>query len=104
MHSGWTGIKAWVTFLINSFKIQTIKSTLTVALPDAIQSECSKCSEKQREGADKVTHFLIDNKPEEWQKLADKYDKDDDYKTKYLMEKEKSKPNGDTDTSDSKED
>lgn len=87
-----------------SFTIWTIKSTLTVALPDAIQSECSKCSEKQRAGADQVTHFLIDNKPEEWQKLADKYDKDDEYKTKYMMEKEKSKENVDTDMSkDSKE-
>ncbi|KAJ6642815.1 putative odorant-binding protein A10 [Pseudolycoriella hygida] len=62
---------------------------LKVALPDAIQSECSKCSEKQKSGAETVTHFLIDNKPDEWQKLADKYDQDGDYKAKYLKEKEK---------------
>lgn len=73
----------------------------TVALPDAIQSECSKCTEKQKAGAEKVTHFLIDHKPDEWQKLADKYDKDGDYKTKYLMEKEKT--NSDADSEERKE-
>lgn len=78
---------------------------MTAALPDAIQSECSKCSEKQRSGADKVTHFLIDNKPDEWQKLADKYDKHGDYKTKYLSEKEKQKTTTENDLSeDSEED
>lgn len=73
---------------------------LKVALPDAIQSECSKCSEKQKSGADQVTHFLIDNKPDEWQKLADKYDKNGEYKEKYLKEK---KSTEETDTKDSKE-
>lgn len=37
-------------------------------------------------GAEKVTHYLIDNKPDEWEKLADMYDKDGEYKKKYLME------------------
>lgn len=70
--------------------ILTVKLWLTDALPDAIQSECSKCSEKQKIGADKVTHYLIDNKPDEWEKLAEKYDKNDEYKKNYLLEKEKS--------------
>lgn len=88
---------------VSFFTDLTVELSRTAALPDAIQSECSKCSEKQKEGADKVTHYLIDNKPEEWQKLADKYDKADDYRTKYMMEKEKSKT--DTDMSkDSEED
>lgn len=106
MHSWWTGIKKWVKLSIGFFTVSTTNlSILTAALPDAIQSECSKCSEKQKDGADKVTHYLIDNKPDEWQKLADKYDKDDDYKTKYLLEKEKSKTTTDTESSkDSEED
>ncbi|KAG4077036.1 hypothetical protein HA402_016023 [Bradysia odoriphaga] len=74
------------------------------ALPDAIQSKCSKCTEKQKAGAEKVTHYLIDNKPDEWQKLADKFDKDDDYKTKYLMEKEKDKSKSSEESKDSEED
>lgn len=78
---------------------------MTDALPDAIQSECSKCTEKQRSGAEKVTHYLIDNKPDEWQKLADMYDKDGDYKTQYLKEKEKANAEkANKENSDSEED
>lgn len=58
-------------------------------MPDAIQSGCSMCSEKQKLGAEKVTHYLIDNKPDEWDRLANVYDKDGEYKTKYLAEREK---------------
>jgi hypothetical protein len=27
-------------------------------LPDAINTDCSKCSEKQKEGADKIMHYM----------------------------------------------
>lgn len=77
----------WSYKVISS--LLSIQLWTTDALPDAIQSDCSKCTEKQKIGADKVTHYLIDNKPDEWEKLADKFDKDDEYKTKYLLEKEK---------------
>lgn len=56
-------------------------------LPDAIQSDCSMCSEKQKLGAEKVTHYLIDNKPDDWARLANLYDKDGEYKAKYLSTK-----------------
>lgn len=59
------------------------------SLPDAIETECSKCSEKQRVGAEKVTHYLIDNKPDQWERLAKVYDKDGEYRRKYLATKEK---------------
>lgn len=62
---------------------------MSESLPDAIESECSKCSEKQRIGAEKVTHFLIDNKPDQWERLAKVYDKDGEYRRKYLATKEK---------------
>lgn len=60
----------------------------TDTMPDAIQSECSKCTEKQKNGAEKVTHYLIDNKPEEWEHLAEIYDSDGEYKRKYLEERD----------------
>lgn len=60
-------------------------------LPDAIESECSECTERQRMGAEKVTHYLIDNQPQEWEKLAVTYDSNGDYKRKYLEEKENEK-------------
>lgn len=58
-------------------------------LPDALATECSKCSEKQREVTEKVIKFLVDNKPEMWKKLSKKYDPEGVYRNKY--EKEASK-------------
>lgn len=89
--------------LIVLVQVHQFKFIWVDSLPDAIQSECSKCSEKQKAGSEKVTHFLIDNKPDEWQKLADKYDKDDEYKKKYLLEKEEQKSKSANESKDSEE-
>nr|AFF18086.1 mutant chemosensory protein 4 variant [Bombyx mori] len=34
-------------------------------IPDALQSDCNKCSDKQRENADAWIEFMIDNRPED---------------------------------------
>ncbi|XP_026474167.1 ejaculatory bulb-specific protein 3-like [Ctenocephalides felis] len=52
-------------------------------LPDALQHNCSGCSEKQKAGAEKVIRFLIQNKSEEWAKLQKKYDPTGEYTQKY---------------------
>ncbi|XP_045777511.1 ejaculatory bulb-specific protein 3-like [Maniola jurtina] len=71
-------------------------------LPDAIQDDCSKCTEKQREGADKVMHYVIDHRPEDWKRLEEKYNSDGTYKLKYLTTKEPAdKPASKEDTSES---
>nr|WIW78345.1 chemosensory protein 12 [Heliconius charithonia] len=57
-------------------------------LPDAIDNDCKKCTEKQRNGADKVMHYIIDHRPEDWDKLEKKYNADGTYKLKYLASKE----------------
>lgn len=41
-------------------------------LPDAIENDCKKCTEKQRNGADEVMHYIIDNRPADWIKLEEK--------------------------------
>ncbi|XP_061396799.1 ejaculatory bulb-specific protein 3-like [Musca vetustissima] len=53
------------------------------AIPDALKTECSKCSEKQKKIIDKVIHFLIEKKPEHWKELQAKYDPDNIYYNKY---------------------
>nr|AWC68031.1 chemosensory protein 12 [Matsumurasca onukii] len=45
-------------------------------IPDAVQSECSKCSEVQKRQARRVLEFLIQKKPHYWEQLAKKYDPD----------------------------
>lgn len=69
--------------------LKFLKNFSTDSLPDATQTDCSKCSEKQKIGSEKVTHYLIDNKPELWERLAKIYDKEGVFKAKYLAEKEK---------------
>lgn len=46
-----------------------------------------------------MTHYLIDNQPDEWEQLAKLYDKDGEYKRKYLESKQiESEANGDETT------
>ncbi|RZC33498.1 chemosensory protein [Asbolus verrucosus] len=60
-------------------------------IPDAIATDCSKCSEKQKEGANFIMKYLIDHEPEYWKSLEVKYDPDGTYKRKYLESKENEK-------------
>lgn len=59
---------------------------VTDAIPDAIQSECGPCSEKQKEGAKKVIKFLHDKKPKVWDEVMNKYDPQGTYRAKYEKE------------------
>lgn len=49
-------------------------SELKRHLPDALKTKCSKCSEKQRSGTDKVIKYLRENKVAQWESLQAKYD------------------------------
>lgn len=69
--------------------IQIIQISET--LPDAITTDCAKCTPKQKEGSDKVTRFLIDNRPEDWERLEKIYDPEATYRKAYLAGKEPSK-------------
>ena len=56
-------------------------------MPDAIETDCSKCSAKQQEGSEVMMRYLIDNKPEYWNPLQEKYDPTGAYKQRYLETK-----------------
>ncbi|XP_013162724.1 PREDICTED: ejaculatory bulb-specific protein 3-like [Papilio xuthus] len=74
-------------------------------LPDAIANDCRSCTERQREGADKVMHHIIDNRPDDWDKLEQKYKSDGSYKKQYLENKiMKSKVEGEKEQSQENED
>jgi hypothetical protein len=55
-------------------------------LPDALETDCSKCSDKQKTGSTKIIHFLIDNKKEDWENLEAKYDPSGAYRMRYEAE------------------
>ncbi|XP_062552544.1 ejaculatory bulb-specific protein 3-like [Armigeres subalbatus] len=52
-------------------------------LPEALENDCAKCSEKQQTTSTKVIKYLTENKPEEWKALKAKYDPDNKYVQKY---------------------
>ncbi|XP_012287374.1 ejaculatory bulb-specific protein 3 [Orussus abietinus] len=56
---------------------------LKKSLPDALASSCSKCSERQRQGSEKVIRYLVNQRPEIWEKLAKKYDPTGEYASKF---------------------
>ncbi|EFN75073.1 Ejaculatory bulb-specific protein 3 [Harpegnathos saltator] len=66
---------------------------LKKVLSDALDTECNKCNDRQKEVAKKAIRFLIDNKPDIWKELKAKYDPEGKYVKKYekLAEEEKIK-------------
>lgn len=55
-------------------------------VPDAIQTECAKCNERQRKQAGKVLAHLLQYKPEYWNMLVKKFDPNNVYLRKYMAD------------------
>jgi len=55
-------------------------------IPDAIQTECAKCSEQQRKQAGKVLAHLFTYKPDYWKMLIQKFDPNNVYLRKYMAD------------------
>lgn len=52
-------------------------------MPDALQTNCEKCSEAQKGAIKKVLKFIIENRRELFDELVSKYDPDGIYMSKY---------------------
>ncbi|KAK9877421.1 hypothetical protein WA026_018534 [Henosepilachna vigintioctopunctata] len=81
-------LKNYVDCLLEEGRCTPDGAELRKNLPDAIENDCERCTEKQKEGSNFMMRYLIDNKPEYWNRLQAKYDPTDSYKKKYLQEKE----------------
>ncbi|KAK9888081.1 hypothetical protein WA026_000357 [Henosepilachna vigintioctopunctata] len=64
-------------------------------IPEIMETCCSKCTDKQKEGAKKMTTYLIENKPDIVKKLVDKFDPD----RKYIEKCKEQLKSGGVDTS-----
>lgn len=58
-------------------------------LPEAIENDCAKCSDKQMNGTKKVIKYLAKNKPDLFKELCDKYDPKMVYRERHRAEFEK---------------
>ncbi|KAK9512692.1 hypothetical protein O3M35_001064 [Rhynocoris fuscipes] len=52
-------------------------------LPDALQTACEKCSEKQKKGTDRILSFMLEKKPQDYLTLEKIYDSQRVYRNKY---------------------
>nr|QUP79551.1 chemosensory protein 5 [Monochamus saltuarius] len=55
-------------------------------IPDALVTDCSKCSDWQREGTRKILRHLVINKREWFDEVAGKYDSEGAYRKKHREE------------------
>lgn len=56
-------------------------------MPDALENDCSNCSEQQKMISDKLVQHLIDHRPDDWKLLEEQYDSSGTYREKYLESK-----------------
>lgn len=81
--------KNYFNCLMDAGKCTPDGSELKRLLPDALKTDCAKCSERQRNGTDRVITYLIEKKPAQWKQLQEKYDPENIYVNKYRTEAEK---------------
>nr|AWT23272.1 CSP3 [Hycleus cichorii] len=82
-------LKNYIDCLLDDKPCPPDGAELKRILPDALQSKCEKCSEKQKEGSKKVIRHLYKNRRSDWDKLAAKYDPNGEYIKAYGDELEK---------------
>nr|QCX43083.1 chemosensory protein csp3 [Helopeltis theivora] len=81
--------KKYYECLTNKGKCTPDGKELKENLPDALKTGCSKCSEKQKVGTEKVIKHLLKNKPSDYATLEKIYDPEGEYKKKYEAEAKK---------------
>lgn len=84
-------LKGYVDCLLERGRCTPDAKTLKETLPDALENECSKCTEKQKEKSDHVIKHLVNKRPELWKELAVKYDPNNIYQERYKDKLESAK-------------
>lgn len=59
-------------------------------MPDALKSDCQRCTPKQKEKTKKIVDYILEKKPDWWAELEEKYDPSGVYhkrKMAYLKKK-----------------
>nr|AEC04842.1 chemosensory protein [Batocera horsfieldi] len=82
-------LRAYVDCLKGTKKCTNDGEELKKVLPEAIDNDCAKCNDTQKNGARKVIRYLIKNKRDWWNELEVIYDPTGKYKKKYEEEAKK---------------
>ncbi|XP_055597197.1 ejaculatory bulb-specific protein 3-like [Uranotaenia lowii] len=62
---------------------------LKTILPEALETNCAKCSEKQHDDGIRAIKYMTEHWPAEWKQLKAKYDPENIYVDRYLEKAEK---------------
>ncbi|KAH1007301.1 hypothetical protein HUJ04_004556, partial [Dendroctonus ponderosae] len=81
-------LKNYVNCLLDKGGCTQEGKELKKYLPDAIATECSKCSQTQKKIAGRVFQALLLNHRDDWELLTNKYDPEGNFQKKYLQEDE----------------
>ncbi|XP_058790047.1 transcriptional adapter 2B [Phymastichus coffea] len=79
-------LKPYLNCLLHDQTCTADARTLKALLPDALTTNCEKCTEKQRVNARKVITHLSSKKPDVWNQVLAKFDPQNVYRTKYAKE------------------
>nr|AUF72997.1 chemosensory protein [Anoplophora chinensis] len=76
-------LRNYMNCLLDKGKCSSDAVELKKVIPEALENECEKCSEKHRDGVKKVIKYLVENKRDYWNELLAKYDPEGNYRKKY---------------------
>nr|AUF72992.1 chemosensory protein [Anoplophora chinensis] len=76
-------LKNYIDCLLDRGKCSNDANELKKHIPEALETECAKCSERHKGGVRRVIKFLAENRKEWWNELVQKYDPDGTYRKKY---------------------
>ncbi|XP_050306069.1 ejaculatory bulb-specific protein 3-like [Anthonomus grandis grandis] len=76
-------LKNYVNCLMGRGSCTPDANELKRVLPEALETDCKKCSEAQKTGIGKVVKYLIRNRRPWWDELEAKYDPNQVYWDKY---------------------
>ncbi|XP_059060883.1 allergen Tha p 1-like [Achroia grisella] len=76
-------LRGYVDCLLDKGRCTPDGKALKETIPDALELDCSKCTEKQKTGSDKVIRFLVNKRPDLWKELKVRYDPNSIYEQRY---------------------
>nr|WVD93736.1 chemosensory protein 12 [Graphosoma rubrolineatum] len=79
-------LQKYVDCLMDRGKCSPDAQELKKVLPEAIQSECAKCTDAQKRMAGKALSYILQNKRNYWNELLGKYDPKGEIRKKYEYE------------------
>ncbi|KAH0550299.1 allergen Tha p 1-like [Cotesia glomerata] len=76
-------LEGYVKCLMDKGRCTSEGKDLKENLPDALATNCDKCTAAQKEKSEKIIRFLVNQRKDLWDQLAAKYDPKDEYRQKY---------------------